>query len=141
MRAHGVQMKAIVVASRPSTAELGILFEQYRDDPAMLKGGGGGKAARSGADDHDGGLRHHSLPAQPGAHTHEGVQIRHCLWSHIHCDSIFSTIHKIQRELSSWKTNPEANHRCNLLRPGRRNNCISPVAAPNISASGSSISC
>jgi hypothetical protein len=57
MRAHGVQVKAIVTP-RPSTSERGILFKHYRVDPAALKGSGGGKAGRSGADNHDGSLRH-----------------------------------------------------------------------------------
>jgi hypothetical protein len=76
VRAHGVQMKAIV-ASRPSTSERGILFKHHRVDPATLKCGGGGKAGRSGADNHDGGLRHRSLLAQRGTHA---AQIRHCPW-------------------------------------------------------------
>jgi hypothetical protein len=63
-----VQVKA-VVASRPSTSERGILFKHYRVDPATLKGGGGGKAGSSGTDNHDGGLRHRSLLAQPGTHA------------------------------------------------------------------------
>ncbi len=66
MGAHGVQVKAIV-ASRPSTSERGILFKHHRVDPATLQGGGGGKAGRSGADNHDGGLRHRSLQAQSSA--------------------------------------------------------------------------
>ena len=66
MSAHGVQVKAIV-ASRPSSSERGILFQHYRVDAATLKGGGGGKAGRSGTDDHDGGLRHRSLLAQSSA--------------------------------------------------------------------------
>ena len=60
MRAHGVQVKAIVT-SRPSTSERRILFKHYRVDPATLKGSGGGKAGRSGTDYHDGGLRHRSF--------------------------------------------------------------------------------
>jgi hypothetical protein len=57
MRTHGVQTKAII-ASRPSTSERGILVKHYRVDPATLKRSGGGKTGRTGADNHDGGLRH-----------------------------------------------------------------------------------
>jgi len=45
IRRQLAQTKAII-ASRPSTSYRGILFKQYRVDPATLKGGGGGQAGR-----------------------------------------------------------------------------------------------